>query len=49
MEHVRVQELANSYKKLTPDQGYLLLDNRTYRTYSQAVTKDTRPFEAVAI
>lgn len=47
MEHITVIDMPNGYKKLTPDQGYILkfMDN----TYSEAIVKNTNGWSAVLI
>lgn len=49
MEHINVEELANGYKRLTPDEGYILYNRRTKQRYSQAVTKKSEQFMAVEV
>ena len=51
MEHINVKNLGNGMVKLTPDNGYVLIDNRSRRTYSEAVIRgtDVKYFRAVKI
>jgi hypothetical protein len=51
MEHVTITNLGNEIVRLTPDNGYQLYDDRTQRTYSDAVVKesDVKHFRAVKI
>lgn len=51
MEHVTIKDMGNGMVKLTPDEGYMLVDSRTQRTYSEAVVKekDVRNFSVVQI
>jgi hypothetical protein len=51
MEHINVKNLGNGMVRLTPDNGYQLYDDRTQRTYSDAVVKesDVKHFRAAKI
>lgn len=47
MEHIKVIELSNNFKKLIPDKGYILKYNET--TYSEAIVKNTNGWKAIKI
>ena len=49
MEHTTIKELANGYYKIKPDSGYQLVNKKSGRTYSEAVTKDINEFEVVEL
>lgn len=49
MEHVTVKILGNGFYKLTPEVGYMLKNKINGNLYSEAVTKEPRMFEAVAV
>lgn len=49
MEHVTITDLGNGYKKLVPDECYLLKEKNGERTYTEAVTKKPENFVAIAI
>lgn len=51
MEHINVKNLGNGMVRLTPDNGYMLMDDRTKKLYSEAVVKedDVKHFRAVKI
>ena len=47
MEHITIIDLGNGYKKLIPDEGYLL--KRGNNLYEEAVVKNTNGWIAVPI
>ena len=47
MEHVTIIELKDDYKKLIPDEGYML--KRGEQVYSEAVVKSTKGWSVVKI
>ena len=47
MEHVTIINLPNKYKKLIPDEGYML--KKGEQLYSEAVVKSTKGWSAVKI
>lgn len=47
MEHVTIIELKDDYKKLIPDEGYML--KRDEQLYSEAVVKSLRGWSVIKI
>lgn len=47
MEHITVIDMPNGYKKLIPDDGYMLKRGNNY--YTIAVVKNTTGWSAVPI
>lgn len=47
MEHIKTEELQDGFYKLTPDEGYILYNTVTQRTYSEAITKTPNQFVAI--
>lgn len=47
MEHIIVTQMKNGYKKLVPEEGYLLFNRYTRQYYSEATVKNINGFEAV--
>lgn len=49
MEHIIVKTLKNGYKKLTPEDGYILYNKKDRKYYSEAVVKSTTDYIAVEL
>jgi len=51
MEHITITELPNGLFKLTPDQGFMLMNSATQMLYSEAIVKEREinRFVAVAV
>lgn len=49
MEHITIKDLGNGFYRLTPDEGYMLKNKINSNLYSEAVTKEPKQFEAVAV
>lgn len=51
MEHITQKDLENGMVMLTPDDGYMLFDERTQKRHSEAVVKKeyVRYFNAMPI
>lgn len=51
MEHITIKQLDGDYIRLTPDEGYMLYDERTHNKYSVAETheKNKKYFKAIEI
>jgi len=47
MEHVTIINLPNKYKKLIPDEGYML--KRGEQLFSEAVVKSTKGWSVIKI
>lgn len=47
MEHIIVTQMKNGYKKLVPEEGYLLFNRYTRQYYSEAVVRNVTPYVAV--
>lgn len=47
MKHVTITELGNGYKRLVPDEGYMLKNGE--QTYSEAVVKSLKGWSVVKI
>lgn len=47
MEHITIIDMPNGYKKLIPDEGYVLKHGNN--TYSEAVVKSTTGWSAIKI
>lgn len=47
MEHIVITEMRNGYKRLVPEDGYLLFNKYTRQFYSEAVVKNVTPYVAV--
>ena len=47
MEHIVITETQDGYFRLAPETGYKLVNKKSGRTYSEAVTKDINEFEVV--
>ena len=47
MEHITITDMPNGYKKLIPDEGYILKFRNNY--YTEAVVKSTTGWSAVPI
>lgn len=47
MEHITITDMPNGYKKLIPDEGYILKKGNNY--YTEAVVKNTTDWSAVPI
>lgn len=47
MEHIKIEELQDGFYKLTPEEGYILYNTVTQRTYSEAITKTPNQFTAI--
>ena len=47
MEHIKIEELQGGFYKLTPEDGYILYNTVTQRTYSEAITKTPNQFVAI--
>lgn len=46
MKHITTTQLADGYKRLVPDKGYVVANTLNERTYSEVETKDVRPYYA---
>ena len=46
MEHIKVTDLGNGFKRLVPENGYTLFNRVTGQYYSEAVTKTPSIYEA---
>jgi len=48
MNNINITKLPNGMYKLTPKQGYILIDEQG-QTYSEAVVKNTRGWKAIKV
>lgn len=49
MEHIKVIDIDNEFKRLIPEEGYRLYNTITRKYYSEAEVKDVKPYIAVEI
>jgi len=51
MEHATITEISDKLRRITPDEGYILLNTATNTTHSDAVVEDwqVEQFRAIAI
>ena len=49
MEHITVTELSSGYKKLTPDNGYMLRFETSNILHSEAYVHETKGWAAVKV
>jgi len=46
MKHITTTQLADGYKRLVPDKGYVVANTLNDRTYSEVIVKDDKWFYA---